>query len=501
MVCVVYSVWCVYRVHISLATAAGGCPVGPISAPFPVPRSRASNIYQLYALRYTALTDTHQPPPPTQAQMSLPSPNMSDNNTTSTTTTATAKTTTTTNNTPAPSTTSTKKRKVGRPGRKRIDIEAKNKRTQQNRTAQRAYRERKEAKLQNLENKILWLERLNKQNLNDLIFLQDNLNQLLSQVNDSSRDKLIQSHLVQSNEIKDNINSQLSKINDTLVAGSSNSNNNNNNNNKQSKKISTTTSPAPALPLPPPIQDPFELNNTWDTTTTHNNQPSTILNDNINNISIPWDSFKSTSTVTSSTSASSPQNNNNNNNNIFDFNNTFDDNIIIHPNNILLSLSNNNTEQHPDPLAFPDIWSYQNNNNNNNTTTIIPSIDDIPFDCNCNGTCNNNNNTSCDSDNEDNIKCDLLTRHLLNNESIQSVLNDTKFLDSGGGGPQDTKTCSHYINNLKLLQNNNNNNIHSSFDSIVENLCNELMIKCTHDPNDQVILLNKKDLNKAILNV
>ena len=48
-----------------------------------------------------------------------------------------------------------------KPGRKPIETEPKSKRTAQNRAAQRAYRERKERKMKDLEDKVLLLEEQN----------------------------------------------------------------------------------------------------------------------------------------------------------------------------------------------------------------------------------------------------------------------------------------------------------------------------------------------------
>ncbi|CCF58481.1 hypothetical protein KAFR_0E03290 [Kazachstania africana CBS 2517] len=74
------------------------------------------------------------------------------------------------------------KRRVGRPGRKKLDADAKNKRTQQNRMAQRAFRERKEAKLKLLENEVdkLQLENLSKAEI--IEFLKQNVMTLLGEI-------------------------------------------------------------------------------------------------------------------------------------------------------------------------------------------------------------------------------------------------------------------------------------------------------------------------------
>ena len=75
----------------------------------------------------------------------------------------------------------TPKRKVGRP-RKRIDTEAKSRRTAQNRAAQRAFRDRKEAKLKSLQERTELLEQRDAQNKITTDFLQGSLRSLLSEI-------------------------------------------------------------------------------------------------------------------------------------------------------------------------------------------------------------------------------------------------------------------------------------------------------------------------------
>lgn len=74
------------------------------------------------------------------------------------------------------------RRRSGKPGRKPIDVEAKNKRTAQNRAAQRAFRERKERKMKELEDKVHSLEQLNEQSVVEAEFLRSQLMTLVSEL-------------------------------------------------------------------------------------------------------------------------------------------------------------------------------------------------------------------------------------------------------------------------------------------------------------------------------
>ncbi|QLQ78296.1 hypothetical protein HG537_0A05430 [Torulaspora globosa] len=74
------------------------------------------------------------------------------------------------------------KKKGAKPGRKLLDDEAKNKRTAQNRAAQRAFRERKERKMRELEEKVKDLEQMNKNSMLETEFLRSQLSSLVSEL-------------------------------------------------------------------------------------------------------------------------------------------------------------------------------------------------------------------------------------------------------------------------------------------------------------------------------
>ena len=457
------------------------------------------------------------------------------------------------------------KRKVGRPGRKKIDTESKNKRTQQNRIAQRAYRERKEQKLKNLENKIVWLEQLNLQNLNEINFINYNLKRLLDDLKQyrsfNDDDLFLLNFLNEKNEIKGLINNEINKI-DKKLKDSNITNDGGDRDLKLNNDI-------PLLPTTNSNNNGFNnfnfnLTNTWvnTTSTTNNNNNNNnnnnsrnydsspdIIDNNINSSSSSsnsniWDSFPQLDNLTSIYS-----------NDILDFNNAFEDNKYIYNDNLKLKNIDNNDSNTAtattttttnkynsnindgiytvlNNVAFPDIWDNSSNDailndNINNNNDLVSNLNILPFDCDCGGACFNNQipfenkynnsnkvmcdsgcNSACNSDEEDGthsndeddddnaiIKCDLLTRHILNKESIQSIINDKNFLNNNNTDTINNKfplSCSHFIKRIKVKD-------ETSFENEVEKLCNELMVKCRHDPINESILLEKGDLKKAIV--
>lgn len=74
------------------------------------------------------------------------------------------------------------RKKGSKPGRKPLDDEAKNKRTAQNRAAQRAFRERKERKMKELEDKVHDLEQMNQQSAVESEFLRSQLMTLINEL-------------------------------------------------------------------------------------------------------------------------------------------------------------------------------------------------------------------------------------------------------------------------------------------------------------------------------
>lgn len=457
------------------------------------------------------------------------------------------------------------KRKVGRPGRKKIDVESKNKRTQQNRIAQRAYRERKEQKLKNLEDKIVWLEQLNLQNLNEINFINNNLKRLLDDMKQyrsfNDEDLFLLKFLNEKNEIKCLINNEINKINNNLkdsnIYSSSHSNNHDNHDNDKPTNIvipNTELKLDNYIELLPTNNNNFDLTNTWvnitDTINNSSNNNSSnydsspdivdnnIRNNNNNNIinnSNIWDSFPMLDNLTSISS-----------DDMLDFNNAFEDNkgyediLKVKNTDNNSNNNNNNIDTILNNVAFPDIWDNSNKDiilkdNINNNNDLTSNLNILPFNCNCGDACfnnqipfenkyndssdsNNNNNNSvvcnsaCNSDEEDGaytnddaddddntimIKCDLLTRHILNKESIQSIINDKNFLNNNNNNADTPNnklplSCAHFVRRIKVKDK-------TSFEDEVEKLCNELMVKCRHDPINESILLQKGELKRAIV--
>ncbi|SCU89920.1 LAFA_0E21880g1_1 [Lachancea sp. 'fantastica'] len=89
------------------------------------------------------------------------------------------------------------KRRGSKPGRKPLDTEAKNKRTAQNRAAQRAFRERKEQKMRELEDKVLRLERVQQQSEMESDFLRGQLQQLVTELQQYRPQQASDSHVLQ----------------------------------------------------------------------------------------------------------------------------------------------------------------------------------------------------------------------------------------------------------------------------------------------------------------
>lgn len=104
------------------------------------------------------------------------------------------------------------RRRSGKPGRKPIDVEAKNKRTAQNRAAQRAFRERKERKMKELEDKVHSLEQLNEQSVVEAEFLRSQLMTLVSELKtyrpENRKDSQVLQYLAKHESAGDKRNSQ-----------------------------------------------------------------------------------------------------------------------------------------------------------------------------------------------------------------------------------------------------------------------------------------------------
>lgn len=112
------------------------------------------------------------------------------------------------------------RKKGGKPGRKPLDNEAKTKRTAQNRAAQRAFRERKEKKMNQLEDKVRKLEELNQQSLVETEFLRSQLVTLVSELKryrpENPKDSKVLEYLAKTENVKPD--DSLSQNNKQLVS-------------------------------------------------------------------------------------------------------------------------------------------------------------------------------------------------------------------------------------------------------------------------------------------
>ena len=143
------------------------------------------------------------------------------------------------------------KRKVGRPGRKKIDTEAKNRRTAQNRAAQRAFRERKEQKLKSLENKISNLEQINEQSEFESSLLRDHLSDLINEISKfrgtSARDMEVLDLLARSGTVKRDLRLQNLHEDENIADVDNVKNANGNYNNAGDAGLSTAAAEAAAV--------------------------------------------------------------------------------------------------------------------------------------------------------------------------------------------------------------------------------------------------------------
>lgn len=245
-------------------------------------------------------------------------------------------------------TTITRNKKPASKKSKQLDPEARLKRTQQNRAAQRAFRERKEKKMRELENKVSKLTEIQKQNEIESNFLRDQLNLLLLE--------LKKYRPTTDNDLK--VLNYLSQ---------------HNNNNKESV-FSSSSSPSPPSPHPSkPTIKTSDINNNND-----NNSGSSNSNSNSNNTI-------STGTITVNT----PDNSSSWLDKLLSDNDLFTQQLFDNNNNNSnsnsnkLNISNNNS---PSPLFFSNKYNDNqiiphsakvNHSNNNSTNSNSPNKDPL----------------------------------------------------------------------------------------------------------------------------
>lgn len=474
----------------------------------------------------------------------------------------------------------TVKRKVGRPGRKKIDVQSQNKRTQQNRAAQRAYRERKEAKLKSLENRISILEKLNTQREQESVFLQAQLcnwrkgspptdtghiDKFLSH-SKQIKEQLIKDYLHEGEHLDElmttlssgpsgihhiskigtdstQVDNQSDKFKDdtTVTATITNSNTPNSpndhcnidsNTNKLQDKKDNNNKDSISLFLQTP-KNGISLNNTLpvntdspisfdknifqdnkatiitaattatatEPTTNNHTDHSNKHADSCNNYDSDsnfWSQYGSNINNIDSSNMENSYSNSNNNPFTNNWDNTILNNYIIDENDIeildpsLFTISQDNTTntssdntKSSNNLAFPDIW-------NDNLLDYLQLTTDL--------NANNNRNKKLKPPKRNKIKCDLLTEHVINKKSLQSLMQDREFIDSH------SHTHSSSNNNTTSGQNNNNhedndensdtNSTCSSCDSCC---CGDLITEFTKNSTDPLEVAMKNLCDKLLL--
>lgn len=415
------------------------------------------------------------------------------------------------------------KRKVGRPGRKKLDTEAKSRRTAQNRAAQRAFRERKEAKLKSLEDKIYNLEDLNKHNEREAAFLKEHLLQLIDEVNKfrpkNSKDTKIFSFLKESKNVKEVIlrnvaesEKVIEELNAPIVkkklTTSSSSSSPSIETAKQitikPKKKIDSVGTVPSETTPVSENNSPNLSSESSITQYSSNNDNQFTSENIFQSIIT--SSRATSSLNSDTNANSPimlfnneqevQHEDQNNLNFFhefntqqfnDFSNTWNND---HEQNDSLWITSNDInyfDTFQNSLAFPtnndDIYEFGNGiaSDNSTSTTETPTA---VTECEC-----RKQNTCTGKE----IKCDLIKRHVIKQEDLKSILTDKSFLDhSNKEEDQDFSklSCAQICARIMTLPR------YSEVD--IENLCTELITKAKFSDDDKVTV-NSSDL-KQVLN-
>lgn len=482
------------------------------------------------------------------------------------------------------------KRKVGRPGRKKLDVQSKNKRTQQNRAAQRAYRERKEAKLNSLENRIHILEKLNSQREQESNFLQEQLSILLQVKSEGetgaknvSNDH-IDKFLLRSKQVKEKLTKDLlqegehldelmttlssgpngihhiSKLNNAETDSAndktkSNESSNIDNEDKEMKNMENhSVQKAEGKNNNSLSSNNDTINHNHDDSYNNYDLKSTrrdILNNGIslflqtpkndillhNNLPDSSESPYSIGNINSTNTDNNDNNNGNNynrnqsfhfdsssyddeksfwshfkskqsyiNNKQFDnidqinpFTNNWDNNIlnnyIIDENDIGLmdpslvtteklnytdnidanTCDDNNNKNTIDKLAFPDIW-------NDNLLNYL-QLADIDSNAKANKLYKNKRNGK--------VKCDLLTEHVINKKSLQSLMQDRQFIDSHShahSSTNDTNTHTNEYNDKNIdgtINENSNDDSTSNCSSCDSCCCGDViteLAKTARDP-------------------
>ena len=400
------------------------------------------------------------------------------------------------NNDSGSNSTTTRNKKPTSKKSKQLDPEARLKRTQQNRAAQRAFRERKEKKMRELENKVNKLTEIQRQNEIESNFLRDQLNLLLLELKKyrptTDNDLKVLNYLSQHNNNNNDNNNYRDNNNDS------------DNNNKDSSSSPNASNPTirtsdiiAAAPATATATAPAPTTPATTTTTTPNNSnwldkllsenylfTQQLFNSNSNKLNITNDNSPSTLSFSNkyndnhiiSNSNKFNNNNNNNNNNsamdpfnsdaLYDFDNQFDEQVA----NFCVKMNQAcGTKSNPIPKNKNSMLSGSSLSTNTPFTDTV--ITNSPLSSTSlsfvstpstfsNTVISNNNNKDNDKDND--ITTSLPFMNYAKNLDMNPFeINTSKSVDS----PQltvcstDTSTSSNHIHsNISSTDNDNNNN-------------------------------------------
>ncbi|CCC70594.1 hypothetical protein NCAS_0F01100 [Naumovozyma castellii] len=454
------------------------------------------------------------------------------------------------------------KRRVGRPGRKPLDTAAKNRRTAQNRAAQRAFRERKERKMKELEDKISDLERIKDNNEVESTFLRDYMMDLICDMqkyrpNNSTDSKVLKYlSLKKKNqpsmkatsidsliEMENKKTDEISKESPDSTLNNNANNNNNNNNNDTNQVPSPNESTGSHISSPdsqslkhdeglrlPSFSNKYDINSHDGGGITSSNWIDNIFDGDT------AEGLPSFPASISSSSETPPVNANDNDHSHVDFtNNLLDHNMIFtnefsfhnqfddHPIIDLTTQQKPTQQQQQQAFVISNTWDSNSNgnstdndtqsligNNINNNNPLIDSNLAFPTDINENEvfvkqyqeyvsqqqpaeqdtiTCPcQHADTGADDDDEE-IECEFISRNLLNNESIPSILRDKTSIDGGMACNKYSK-CSAIWKRFKTQK-------PKFSDDDIDSLCQELITKAKCS-DEGTIVIRSRDVKNTL---
>ncbi|CAI4038280.1 hypothetical protein SMKI_04G6220 [Saccharomyces mikatae IFO 1815] len=386
------------------------------------------------------------------------------------------------------------KRKVGRPGRKRVDSEAKNRRTAQNRAAQRAFRDRKEARLKSLLERIELLEQKDAQNKSVIDFLQSSLKSLLSEVT-KYRAKNVNDERILA--FLDDLQEQQEREKDEEPQKREYTEK------EASTKINETTETLPSFRV---IRNTTVNTDTEVETHLHSSRNSTW---DVGLCSTPrlTNTWNFPSENRTDPSAISDKSANDSKKLDFSLDVTFNDKLTG-INHLDYDIRSHLSEHFGDfssdkvePLAFPSETDNMYFLDEANDDILLSSVVSPAKENECNGKCNG----KCAEDTpllNKEIKCELITKRLLNQESLDSIVPaSAPYRENIGIRSEAIRRISSAISNQNtscchILKEISSLPKYSSLD--IDNLCCELMTKAEFT-DDCEIVVRAHDLQTTLV--